>query len=353
MTLLRPSRRELIGGVPLLLGAAALPSRLIAAEPPPLSFFALGDWGRNGRHNQWEVARRMDRLPMTPRPHCIVSTGDNFYTLGVSSVDDPKWQGSFERIYGEEKIPWYAVLGNHDYGGSIQAQLDYASRPGRWNMPHFSETAGPLTVRMPPAGATRQVDFFFVDTVAWIGKESFPFAQLGSSITYEQHKQQIAKLVAALRKSDAHYKFVFGHHGVHSVGPHGGHPRLKELDDVMRAHGVTAYVHGHDHCLYYVTHNGMNYICSGAGSQILPTFKGAAAGCVYGDFCDSGADDAEFPRWRSYFADAGFAVFSLTSTGWEFEFVTLSDRQKDMPRRFSFGEDGRLRIEPPRWLRNG
>jgi hypothetical protein len=159
--------------------------------------------------------------------------------------------------------------------------------------------------------------------VAWIGKEDFPFGLLGSPMTYEKHKEQIAKLTDALRASQASYKFVFGHHGIHSVGPHGGHPRMKELDDVMRAHGVTAYMHGHDHCLFHVTHRGMPYICSGGGSLLSRPFKGQDSGCVYEDFCDGGARDDDFPVWRTYIEDNGFAVVTVRRSGWDFEFVTL------------------------------
>ena len=35
------------------------------------------------------------------------------------------------------KVPWYPILGNHDYHGSIQAQVDRTNEPGEtmWTMP--------------------------------------------------------------------------------------------------------------------------------------------------------------------------------------------------------------------------
>lgn len=67
----------------------------------------------------------------------MISTGDNFYESGVDSISDDKWQTTFEAIYDAPalQVPWYAVLGNHDYGGSAQAQIDYSKKSRRWTMP--------------------------------------------------------------------------------------------------------------------------------------------------------------------------------------------------------------------------
>jgi len=66
----------------------------------------------------------------------VISVGDNFYEDGVASIDDPKWKTSFEDVYTAPslQIPWYVALGNHDYHGNTQAQLDYAQASKRWNM---------------------------------------------------------------------------------------------------------------------------------------------------------------------------------------------------------------------------
>src|SRR5262249_10265627 len=66
----------------------------------------------------------------------VVTTGDNFYD-GVTSLHDAHWQESYEAVYHRPslQIPWYVVLGNHDYQGSVQAQLDYAYLSARWCLP--------------------------------------------------------------------------------------------------------------------------------------------------------------------------------------------------------------------------
>lgn len=52
----------------------------------------------------------------------IIALGDNFYNNGVSSTNDYLWEDLWREIYlnpypNLSQIPWYAVLGNHDYGG--------------------------------------------------------------------------------------------------------------------------------------------------------------------------------------------------------------------------------------------
>ena len=44
--------------------------------------------------------------------------GDNIYDSGVTSVTDPQWQTKFEIPYMGVNLPFYVVLGNHDYGGN-------------------------------------------------------------------------------------------------------------------------------------------------------------------------------------------------------------------------------------------
>lgn len=327
----RPTRRELIGSIPLLAGAAALPAPLLASAPDSsrFRFLVIGDWGRNGTRNQLDVARRMGQVAEKIGSRFTVSTGDNFYNTGVSSVRDSQWDSSFTDVYLRYEAlrkPWYAVLGNHDYGGKVHAQID-RSGTGPWEMDGLWYDRTPAQVRHP------DVHLFFINTVVWLGKESFPFKWLGSDIKKGDQQAQIEWLTEKLSGSTARYKFVFGHHGIYSIGPHGGKMRMKELDDVLRKYGVTAYVNGHDHCLYHISRDGMHYICSGAGSQILAKYKGGQrfietdgrlTGCALPVFCDQATRGDLFPYWHSHIADGGFAEFEVGPDGPRFAFHRLN-----------------------------
>ena len=132
------SRRTVIGGIAATAAIAPLSQSVARTRPP--SFLAFGDWGRDGAQHQRDVAVQMGKAAAELGCRFIASVGDNFYENGVQSVDDPQWKTSFENIYTDPalQVPWYAVLGNHDYKGNPQAQIDYA--PAQ----HAVEDAEPL-----------------------------------------------------------------------------------------------------------------------------------------------------------------------------------------------------------------
>jgi acid phosphatase len=249
----------------------------------------------------------------------IVTTGDNFYTFGVSSDTDSQWRTSFEDIYREEalQVPWYPVLGNHDYAGDVWAQVKRTRTSPRWCM----------TDRWHDLRATDQgrpdVHLIFIDTIAWQGRESFPFASLGTSTDSGDQRAQLEWLTSTLR-SDAAIKIVFGHHPIYSVGKHGGRPKMMDLDEMLRENGVIAYVSGHDHCLYHIKHKGMDYICSGGGSEELAYYTGdrLISGCVLRSQCDRVGSEGElYPVWKQFIAKAGFAALQVGPSGLDFFFI--------------------------------
>src|ERR1700722_3045666 len=82
-----------------------LPASLLAetttptALPGGFNFLIFGDWGRQGEQDQVEVATQMAKAANDIGAKFIISVGDNFYENGVTAVDDPQWQTSFEKVY--------------------------------------------------------------------------------------------------------------------------------------------------------------------------------------------------------------------------------------------------------------
>ena len=54
----------------------------------------------------------MGRIGTTLDIDFVISTGDNFYENGLTSVDDPSFEESFSRIYIAKslQIPWYSDM---------------------------------------------------------------------------------------------------------------------------------------------------------------------------------------------------------------------------------------------------
>lgn len=264
-----------------------------ASAPPGdasrLTFLAVGDWGRGGAAGQREVASAMadyaDRTPV----RFVLSTGDNFYENGVTSVGDPEWRRSFEEIYARPslQVPWYVALGNHDYHGNVAVQIAYAKTSTRWRMPDRYYTA------TESAGSRTRVQIFCLDTCPFIDEYRSP-----GSITKVQDQdpaKQLAWLEKELAGSTEPWKVVFGHHAVYSVGDHGDSAELiRDVKPLLEKYGVQAYVNGHDHSLQVRREGTVVYFTSGAGSSttsVKPTPRTEFAEAVSGFMAFTLADD--------------------------------------------------------------
>jgi len=111
----------------------------IEVNKPELKFFVLGDTG-TGDENQLNVAKSMERrCQKIGGVDGIILLGDNFYFSGVTSVDDEQWKTKIEIPYSSDclsQAPIYPVLGNHDYKGNIDAQIEYSKINPRWKLPY-------------------------------------------------------------------------------------------------------------------------------------------------------------------------------------------------------------------------
>ncbi|MDT0631575.1 purple acid phosphatase family protein [Rubrivirga litoralis] len=230
-----------------------------------LNFLVVGDWGRNGFFNQREVARGMGEIGGPIRSRFTISTGDNFYTSGVSSTNDVRWERSFEDIYTAPALQsrWYAVLGNHDWQGNVPAQIAYTRRSDRWYMPaqYYAE-------EMTLGDDSTRALFVFLDTnpLAYPPEDRRRYSSTGDW----DPEGQIAWLERTLAASDTPWKIVVGHHPIY-VGStsYSDNPRLVDsLVPLFERHGVQAYFAGHDHNLQHHRPPGSNvdYFVSGAGS---------------------------------------------------------------------------------------
>lgn len=128
--------------------AEPLPHYTRAKGRDSLRFMVVGDTG-SGNANQFAVAAAMQEKCAERRPDGIIMLGDNFIQVGVSSADDPQWDQKIMEPYGTgclEMVPIYAALGNHDYKGSIEAQIRPPTPDDKWFMPHryYQVTFGAL-----------------------------------------------------------------------------------------------------------------------------------------------------------------------------------------------------------------
>ena len=240
-----------------------------------LNFVVMGDFGRNGQYFQKEVAEQMGKASMTIESDFTISVGDNFYPNGVQSTTDYQWISSFENIYTNHSLyeNWYVALGNHDYKGNIQAQIDYSKISRRWKMPakYYSETF--------ELKNGEKVLMVVMDTNPFIDsyhkKGTFMYENIITQDTIAQKKW----LIETLNTSDKSikWKIVVGHHPLYSGGKRKDNPDTKGFEKkfagIFDQYKVDAYLCGHEHDLQVIKPKGRytTQFLSGAACEIRPT----------------------------------------------------------------------------------
>lgn len=263
-------------------GADASPD---AAGPRPVRFVVLGDTGE-GNTAQHEVAAAMKTV-CDAAGGCdfALLLGDNIYDDGVTGVDDSQWQTKFEQPYAQLKMPFYAVLGNHDYGGQLiidapgvgnewdkgPVEVMYSQVSSKWTMPdtHYTFTEGNVGIVALDTNSILWNNNQYGDQRAW----------------YPTALAQIA---------GADWKIVAGHHPLRSNGQHGnagdydapeilgipipnplpivGGDDMKAYFDEVVCGTVDLSFSGHDHNRQWLDEptacGGTELLVSGAGAKL-------------------------------------------------------------------------------------
>lgn len=235
------------------------------------SFIVLGDFGRVGDYYQKDVAREMGHATIAIDAEFIVSVGDNFYPNGVQSTQDYHWISSYESIYTDPSLytDWYIALGNHDYRGSVQAQIDYSNISRRWNMParYYSKTF--------ELESGDKLLMVVMDTNPYIDSyHRNPEKYLG--ITEQDTLAQTKWLEKTLNTDDkaVKWKVVVGHHPLYSgAGRKASKSTLlfeKKFAKLFDQYKVDAYICGHEHDLQIIKPQGRytTQFLSGAASEV-------------------------------------------------------------------------------------
>lgn len=209
----------------------------------------IGDTG-HGSKEQYEVSRAMEKLECDQ----VRVLGDLIYPDGLKDKDDLLFISKFYAPYRpllEAQIPFYMVLGNHDYRQNPEAWLDLAKLYPQIRIPsrYYAEK---------------------YDDVCLITLDTTPLAQffLGPNTDQVQWlRQQLTDFKASCRLS-----LVMAHHPYKSSGAHrdaGG--KLKKFLESEVIGKVDMYLTGHDHQLSHEGESkGTVLLISGAGGEVRP-----------------------------------------------------------------------------------
>lgn len=231
-----------------------------------LNFYVIADSGRNGYYEQKPVADFMGEFASVVEPEFVVSAGDTHHFMGVASTEDPLWMTNFELVYShpELMVPFYPVLGNHEYRGNTQAVIDYSSISRRWEMPSRYYT------KLIEDKDT-SLRLIFVDTAPLIEKyrkdsESYPDA------VNQGIEEQLQWIDSTLTNSTARWNIVIGHHPIYAYTTKSISERSdmqERLDTLLRRHdNVDAYICGHIHSFQHIQIEGssIDYVVNSSAS---------------------------------------------------------------------------------------
>jgi tartrate-resistant acid phosphatase type 5 len=168
----------------------------------------------------------------------------------VSGPDDPQWQEKFEAPYAALDFPFYAVLGNHDYGGGgggmeedrAQAQVDYSAVSDKFRMPAraYSHVHGDVT---------------------FVGLDTTP-------LDWGMETGQAEWLAGELAAAQTSWVVAYGHHPYRSNGSHGNaNENFAPFFEANVCGNADVWFAGHDHSLQWIETpcEGTELIVSGGG----------------------------------------------------------------------------------------
>ena len=278
-----------------------------------LNFLVISDWGREGIDDtdkktpgQLQVAKQLGSSAKEVKASFVVSCGDNFHDKGVSSSTDSLWQVNFEKVYSVKSlmIPWYIALGNHDYEGNVDAELEYAKTSKRWIEParYFSFTK--------KLNNSTRVLFVVLDSSPFV-EEYMNQKNDGHHVIGQKIALQVRWCDSVLNASRARWKFVFFHHPAYSASSkHGSTLEIQRaFVPMFEKYHIDACFSGHDHDLQHSRPDNatVEYFGCGGGSETRP------------------AGQASFTKYSN--ASLGFGVVSLTQHTMRFSFVNDKGEQ--------------------------
>ena len=263
-----------------------------AVSSAQMRLLVANDLGRNGYYEQKPIAERMGKMAGELDVEAVLALGDIHHFMGVESVNDPLWMTNYELIYShpELQIPWYPILGNHEYRGNTQAVLDYSNVSRRWQMParYYSKV-------FEEDGATLRV--VFIDTTPLIDKyhkDSLDYP----SVPQQDAKKQLVWLEEELNGAKEDWVVVVGHHPIYAHTTKSESERKdmqKCVDPILRRHNVDMYICGHIHNFQHIKPQGtsIDYVVNSAGSLARSKVE-AIEGTVFAS------------------GEAGFSILSFT-----------------------------------------
>ncbi|AKU94143.1 Tartrate-resistant acid phosphatase type 5 precursor [Labilithrix luteola] len=282
-------------------------------------FLLDGDWGnQQDLTDMQKVAAAMNTWAAAQGTNFVISLGSNFYQggtfayEGVQSATDAKFTTLWKDVYAGttlSQVPWWLVLGNHDWYATGSPKFEMQHQDPNWNLPDYFYTK---RVALP---GCKHATFVFVETnllfYGYAGKQNMAtnFASASWSLSAKTHLKQLAWIDWTLQQANQdEFVIVIGDHPTFTCGSDvTGSAYMGQLGAILTKWQPTAYVNAHHSTLaYYAISSQMLQVQVGSGGNV-------DAACAPVDPSKAGQQVA-----NTY----GFAHAKLSGTSFALDFVT-------------------------------
>jgi len=247
------------------------------------------------------------------------------------NITDEQWKVDFEDVFTHPSlsIPWYGVLGNHDYAYDVESQFNYKSpNNDRWQLPSYY-----YTKRFHLEGA-HYATFVFIDSNPCISsyrgddpegwdpcsgkygeckEASDGHCHFHDHIVAQDCSVQFAWFQKTLEAiSDDDWVIVVGHHEADKID-------VEDFTATMLAGKVSLYLNGHTHALKHYrvnAHTDIDFFTTGAGCMVHTHDQDVCLGAS----CVSAAEPAKYKVDEVFYKHAsGFTAHTFSD-----DFSTLT-----------------------------
>lgn len=249
-------------------------ARNVAVHGPLPNGYKICILGDSGRNN---IGQKIVANALT-QENCdqIRHVGDIIYPSGLESLQDEKFNTHFFQHYKKiinQGIPFYIVLGNHDYKQRPDVWIKFAKKTPNLHFPYYYyfERFGDICF------ISLETNTKFIQQYFWI---------------HQLKRRDFKK---------CRFTMAFGHHPLYSFGKHmNATLGVRLFLENTIAGEVDSYFSGHDHDLQDVkVEDDTHYFISGAASKTRSI----------------NINNSEFPLWSS--SHLGFLVLTIFSSSTE------------------------------------
>ena len=255
-----------------------------------INILSVGDWGSaalGGYHlrNAQDTSNAMQAYLNEYSPKLVLNPGDNFYYCGIQNGSDPQINEDFIKLFGGIHLPWYNVLGNHDYGFNPDAQLWLNQTISTWIMDARYYHRRVVLDPDPDPNSSLILNIIVLDTNPCIsdyrGNDRAKWDPCGiqyptcepiadecrfhENILQQDCKAQLEWFRTTLESIDAtnEWIFVLGHHKANEID-------VEDFQDVLSDARIHLYINGHTHLLdHYAIDDAPKYMTTGAGGMVI------------------------------------------------------------------------------------